>query len=318
MEKTETENQLNIYVISDNEYIEKGPGWKGFWRKDYNISDNDKEGFYSPEKETGLIDERGIDAIKKIDCDSQNQLEGKQRSILAFYVALQYIRTPRFREEKDKFMEAGIKNIIKNELSIHNTLNISKEKLLEYQPKNQQEKEFLKITKLLTEEEINKQVLNFFQNDDYNIILTNSGHSKAIFKVDELAKELFKFQWFFLIAPKDSSFATSDNPCFTTSPTKLRQDLLSPKVTIYFPLRPNLCITIKPKFKSNQEIFFNIDKKEVRKINKLILKNSYQCLITKDKEHLEHLTKNFCYKNHRRLRDTIVYGNGVYKMFNIE
>lgn len=91
--KADTKNQLNIYFIPENRYIERGPGWKGFWRDDFNIFDNDKDKFYLPEKVTAIIDSRGIEAIRNIDCVKQNQLNGEERSYIAFYVALQYIRT---------------------------------------------------------------------------------------------------------------------------------------------------------------------------------------------------------------------------------
>src|SRR3990167_4711916 len=104
--KSETENQLNIYVIPENEYIERGPSWKGFWRENFNVlDDEDPEKFYLPEDVAADIDSQGIEVIRNIDCKTQNQLDGKKRSVLAFYVTLQYIRTPRFREEKDKYLE---------------------------------------------------------------------------------------------------------------------------------------------------------------------------------------------------------------------
>lgn len=35
-QSSDTRNQLNIYFIPENKYIERGTGWKGFWRKDFN------------------------------------------------------------------------------------------------------------------------------------------------------------------------------------------------------------------------------------------------------------------------------------------
>lgn len=315
---TELENQLNIYLIPENEYIKRGPGWKGFWKKNYNIFDNDQKKFYLPENVAELIDAQGIEVIRNINCDSQGQLDWKNRSILAFYIALQYIRTPRFREETNKFMEENIKFRMRKDISSPDKFKITKEDILKHKPTNKQEKEALEKISAMTEEEINKQSFDFLHSNNFHIKLTNAGHSKQILKIDRLAKKLFEFQWLFLIAPRDTSFATSDNPCFTASPTKMFQGLLSPHVTVFFPLRPDICITIKPKFKSKKELFLKLDKKEVKNINKLILENSYQCLIAKDRKHLENLTKNFDYKNHKKSRDTVVYKNGDYVMFNVE
>ena len=170
----------------------------------------------------------------------------------------------------------------------------------------------------MTDEEINQQSYKFLHSDDFEIRLTNTGHSKQILKIDRLAKNIFELKWNFAIAPKGTSFITTDNPCFTISSSKIRQGLLSPNVLIFFPLRPDLCIIIKPVLKSKKENYINIDKKKVREINKLILENSYQCAIAKDKIHLECLTKNYDYKNHRKSRDVAVYKKGDYVMFNLE
>jgi len=44
--KNNTDNKLNIYIIKDNNYIKEGTNWKGFWRKNYNIIDDDSKNFY--------------------------------------------------------------------------------------------------------------------------------------------------------------------------------------------------------------------------------------------------------------------------------
>lgn len=316
--KTDTKNQLNIYFIPENKYIERGPGWKGFWREDFNVFDNDEDKFYLPENVTAIIDKRGIETIRRIDCIKQNQLSGEERSCVAFYVALQYIRTPRYREETDKFMEATIKYFMRQDISSPNKINISKDEILEHCLMNKREQEVFEKIKDMSDEEIKKQTFDFLHSNDFNIRLTNTGHSKNILKIEKLAKGLFEVQWLFLIAPKDSAFVTSDNPCFTLSLTKIRTGLLSPNVIVFFPLRPDLCIAIKPSVKSQREHFLKLDKKKVKELNQLVLKNSYQCLIAKDKRQLENLTHNFDYRNHRKSREVVVREFGNYVMFNVE
>jgi len=316
--KADKENQLNIYLISDNKFIERGPGWRGFWRKDFNIFDSKKKEFYLPENVAALIDSKGIESIRKIDCVNQKQLNGEERNCIAFYVALQYIRTPRHREETDKFMEATIKYFMRKDVSSLDKMKISKEEILKHKPTNKREQEALEKISVMTDEKIKKQTFEFLHGNDYKIQLTNTGHSKDILKIDRLAKGLFEARWLFLIVPKDSFFATSDNPCFTLSPTKIRNGLLSPNVIVFFPLRPNLCIAINPGIKSKTEHFLKLDKKGIKEINQLILANSYECFIAKDRKQLESLTKNFDYKNHRKSRDVAVSEFGNHVMFNVE
>lgn len=322
--KTATENQLNIYSIPDNRYIERGPGWEGFWREDFNVLDNDGKISYLPEDVTALIDSQGIEVIRNIDCKNRKQLDGKERSILAFYIALQYIRTPRHREESDKMMQSLIRFFMRKDISSPDKFNFPKDKILKHKSINKQEEEALRKISTMTDEEIKKQAFEFIHSNDFGVRLTKSGHSKDILKINKLAigdnknPGLFEFKWVFLISHKDTHFVTSDNPCFTLSPTKLMNGLLSPQAIVFFPLRPDLCICIKPILKSKTEDFLALSKKEVRDINRGILSNSYQCLVAKDIKQLKNLTRDFDYKNHRKSRDVSVSENDDYVMFNIE
>jgi len=170
----------------------------------------------------------------------------------------------------------------------------------------------------MTQEEINQQLFDTINNKEYRVELTNAGHSKGILKVDRLAKKIFEIQWLFLIAPQGTSFITSDNPCFTIAPGKIMNGLLSPIATVIFPLRPDLCIYMRPGMKSQTEHYMQLDEKEVRDINALILSNSYQCALTKNREQLEDLIKNFDYTKHRQSRDVAISESGDYVMFNVQ
>ena len=144
---------------------------------------------------------------------------------------------------------------------------------------------------------------------------------KKYFRVKDfqkLSEEFFKIKWTFLIAPQGTSFITSDNPCFTISKTKIMNGLLSPNSTVIFPLRPDVCLYAKVNIKNKNEQFIKLDKSQVKDINKLILLNSYECIVTKDIAQLNNLTKTFDYKNHRKSRDISVSELGDYVMFNVE
>lgn len=314
--KSDTENQLNIYVIPENDYIERGPKWKGFWKEDFNILDKDGVKSYVPEEVTSVIDSKGLEAIKRI--DSGVQLSGMDRSCISFYISLQYIRTPRFREESDKMIQAMVEHFMRKDISSPDKVALSKDELLAHKPISKKEKEALEKISSMTDKEIKATIFETIQNESFIQGLTDTGHSKGILKVDRLAKEIFEVQWTFLIAPKDTSFVTSDNPCFTISPTKIMNGLLSPNSKVIFPLRPDICIYIKPGVESKTEHFIKLDKKQVKEINKLILQNSYQCLVAKSKTHLESLTKHFDHMNHRKSRNITIRENADYTMFNVE
>lgn len=310
--------QLNIYIISEGKCKERGPNWKGFWRNDFNVLVDDQGKSYLPEDVTALIDTQGIDVIKRIDDYAQKQLSDKDRSTLAFYIALQYIRTPRHREESDKAIQAATRHFMRKDISSPDDVGLSKEEILKEVPANKYEENMLKKIGAMSDDEVKQLIFDAVHNDDISIGLTTTGHSKSILTVDELAKELFKVQWVFLVAPKGTSFITSDNPCFTISPTKIMNGLLSPRSIALFPLRPDLCIYIKPAINIQTEIFIKLNKKEVRDFNEIILSHSYECIVAKDEAHLKRLTKDFNPKNHRKSRDVIISESGPYAMFNLE
>jgi hypothetical protein len=315
--KSDKENQLHIYSIPENKCKERGPNWKGFWRVDFNILDEGEKP-YLPEDITSIIDTKGIKSIRKIDLVNQKQLSAMDRSCISFYIALQYIRTPRYREEVNKLIEAYTKHFMGKDLSHPEKVGMSKENILNHQPKNKYEEEALNQIKDMTQEEINMQLFDIIKNKKYGVQITNAGHSKGILKVDRLAKKIFEMQWLFLVSPKDNFFITSDNPCFTISDSKIMNGLLSPRSIIIFPLRPDTCIYISPKLKSKTELYMDLNNNDVKSINELVLNNSYQCVISKDKTQLQDLTKNFNYEKHRKSRDVKVSESGPYTMFNIE
>lgn len=317
--KDNTTNRLNIYFISSNKIQTNGnTKTPVFWREDFNILKDENDKSYLPENVTAIIDTKGIGAIKNIDVKNKSTLTGEYRSYISFYVVLQYLRTPRYREETDKMVNKTTQFFMRKDIDSANKVSLSKETLLKEIPKNDKDREAIKKIKSMTEKEINEEVFNLIHSEYFGVKLNTSGHSKILLKVDKFAKEFFTIQWTFLVAPKGTSFVTSDNPCFTISPTKLMNGLLSPNSTVVFPLRPDVCIYAKPKIKTQIEQFVRLDKSQVRDINKLILSNSYDCIVAKDETQLKNITKNFDYKNHRKSRDVSVSEVGDYVMFNIE
>ena len=313
-----TPNHLNIFVILENRCVIGNTKSQLFWRADYNVLEDEGDKSYLPEEVTAIIDTKGINAIRGINTLTQELTSGiEARSCIAFYVALQYTRTPRHREEMNKLIEATTRYFMRKDLSTPEKVSMPKEKILDHIPKNKMEKDTLEKISKMTQEEIDSQIFEAIHGDTVRIGLTKTGHSKGLLKVDRHAKKIFEMQWLFLVAPEGTSFITSDSPCFTISTSKLN-GLLSPHATIFFPLRPDVCLYIKPNMQSKIEHYMRLDKKQVRHINELILSNSHQCVIARDKIHLEKLTNGYDYKNHRKSRDISISESGPYTMFTAE
>ncbi len=314
----DTTNRLNIFIISQNKCVIGNTKSKLFWRKDFNVLQDKDEVSYLPEDVTSVIDTKGISAIRKINAVDESQLNGEDRSAIAFYIALQYIRTPRYREESDKMIRATIQHFMRQDISSPEKVMLTKEEILRHKPTNDREVDILDKISRMSEEEIKRNIFESIHEDDYISGLTKTGHSKGILKVDKLAKDLFELQWLFLVAPNNCSFVTSDNPCFTISSSRIMNGLLSPSSTVFFPLRPDICVFIKPSMKSKTEYYMSLDSNQVRDINSLILSHSYQCLVAREKAQLDDLTKDYNCNQHRKSRDITVSEKGPYTMFNIE
>ncbi len=265
------EKFFSLYLIKEN--LIKGnvnSDWRGFWRKGFNILDGDifsEKEYNFPEEFTNLIDSPGIAAIRSIDTKNQKRLDGKDLQSLSLYVALQYFRTPRFRDELNSMKELVIKELYEE-----------KEKKL---PNTD---EFI----------VRKQM-------------------ELILRVEEFAKKVFNFRWIFLLASKDTSFVTSDSPCFVIDNDESNVDkgFLSRNANVVFPLRPDICLMINNDKKQGQ-FFFKLDKKNVRDINKIIIENTYSAVVASDKNHLVHLSKNLDYQNHKPSRKATVQKFGEY------
>jgi len=134
-----------------------------------------------------------------------------------------------------------------------------------------------------------------------------------ILRIEDFAQKIFKFGWIFLLAPSGTSFITSDSPCFVIDDNESNIDkgFLSYNANIVFPLRPDICLMINNN-KSQGISFFELDKQNVRRMNKIFMENAYSAVLARDKEHLLYLTKNFNYKNHRPYRKATIHKFGDY------
>ena len=269
---------------------------------------------------TAIVDDKGIEAIRKINTATEAQLSDEDRSALAFYTALQFIRTPRHREETDKLLEAQTLYFMRKDLASPDKVHMTKEQILSHKPKNKHEEEALKKISEMTEKEINSQLFQTIHGDDIRMGLTKTGHSKGIMKVERHAKDLFEDQWLFLVAPLGTAFVTSDNPCFTISTHGILNGLRSPHSTVIFPLRPDVCIyiKIKPQMKSKTEHFLVLKEEEVEEMNRMIMAHAYEAVIAKDKHQLTRLVKDFDYKSHRKSRDVKISEKGPYVAFTLQ
>jgi hypothetical protein len=132
-------NQLSVFNHDRGEISNSGANARTFWEKDYNVLTSSKEHYYLPEKFTADIDDKGIKVIRKINELKKEQLNNIERSTIAIYTALQYLRTPRYREETDEFFNAGIGHIFKKHVREQGGIKMTREEILRQIPSNKEE-----------------------------------------------------------------------------------------------------------------------------------------------------------------------------------
>jgi hypothetical protein len=307
--------QAWIHTHSDEKTFQKGPGWRGFWREDFNIYDQEGEEdvYYLPEDVTARIDNLGLTAIKNIEFDKQ--FEGYQRCHVAFYAALQYVRTPKFREDSNAMVDAQTKHWWRLDTPTPDDVRMTREDILKEEPVGKKEQEMHEKVKDMTDEEFKQTLYESIHGDDVKIQLTNAGHSKQILKVDKYARSIFDFKWTILLAPTGTNFITSDSPCFSFAYNNRMPGagLCSHNAITVFPLSPSICLWIDPSVENKNEHFVKLSRSRVRDVNQQILKHSNDCVVAIDKSHLERLTKNY---KHTKSREVTAKSIGPYTLFS--
>jgi hypothetical protein len=308
-------SKVQVYIFGDDKFEEKGPNERLFWEYNYNFIDGDR----IAEDVSGLIENEYISRLDRIikTLSMQSELNSEDRSVVAQYVALQYLRTPKYRKEQDIFIDAVVKKFHSEYLE-KNGLNFTVKEALDELKGTKHEAEGLEKYGLISDEDFQKEMLGFFKDkENYQVNLNNSGHAKGILRASEIGEKLFIKNFVFLLSPKDTDFITSDFPCFILSDTDFMNGILSPHVEVIFPLTPKICLKINSKKRFGESSGL-ISKKQVKSINMEIIKNSHKFVISKEKKHLEYLLKNYNKKEHDSVREFQVLEKGDYTMFNMK
>lgn len=287
------ETDLNVYIFSEKRRDKKSPGWKGFWRKDYNILYTNSKKSYLPEEVTSYIDRNAIEVIKKLNTNT-NYLEPKERSYLSHYVALQNIRTPRYRDLLDRFINqvyCFIKPDIKKYLTSDESLNEIKKDLINLNIADNEKKNVVNEVVSLPNEKLFEWIDEGLEKQ--KIGFKNSGHSKHMLgTLNYFSKVIFNKTWLFCVAPGNRNFITSDSPCLVLNSKNKCVHFSNNDGFIFFPLRPDICLVIPPEGNSTTEQTRLLDEKLVSEINDLIFGNAYSVVVSKKSEELDYFINN--------------------------
>ncbi len=191
----------------------------------------------------------------KIAYTNKNVIQAEEdRATIAYYLAIQFLRTKEFRGKTIQMYEQGTKLILKK---------IAGKKL-------QKDFDF--------EVKIKESMINLYHNQQ--LLDTEL--------LEELTKSLLSHIWFFAVTNTGSKFYTSDNPLVLIG-HEGQHGLKSRGVEIVFPITPRLALVIREVnyFEKNLSVFnkfVSVSNAYVEFCNSLQVFQSYRYIFSKDND----------------------------------
>lgn len=205
---TNDENLLWVYDRDQNEYRKQSPLNTAVESEYYTVKDDTGAKDSSVEKFLALIDDKGVNAIRKI--NNGETLTYEEEQYLALFISFLHTRVPAFdesiKETNDQLIRKLSKIIFSNEDYVRRIM----EKV-----KPDMEIDGPPVTP--------KDLIEFIHSDAYEIgIIPNRGLTIGMMIELSLdfAKIFLQMNWRFVQAHNDSSFVTTDNPFILIPPTK--------------------------------------------------------------------------------------------------
>lgn len=266
---------LWLYDRNMDEYRQQTPINTAVKKKYYTITGPDGISRNEVEAVLANVEDKTKPIIEKTNRKELIDLE--EKSILAVFIALLYVRVPEFEMTINELSEKALKK--------YNKIIISNEKKAE-----------IIINQFVTTKEQKnvspKEVLDFAQNEDYDIKFSREHSLNLMYS---LARELpfyfIQMDWQFWHSPKNSSFITSDNPFIVTSPENYNgpYGIRTKGTKKIVPLSRKVCLVMCDR--GERMINMQVSSKDVRSINYFIATGCDRFLISRDKSLLESLVK---------------------------
>jgi len=278
----------NVLYVSNKQFDSirlTSPKGIGYLKDFYTVDTVDETDSAEVERNLSKIETGCIPLLGKL--LYAEDLPNAEWADVAIYIALQYGRTPHMRNKMDTAATALLNNYLKD------TLTDALDDPRKYAELEREIAE--KDPKLLvvhTRENIEKLVSGPKILEEFN--LDNGTYVQSIFRMaGEIVDGLLKRHWTVLHAPKGSSFITSDNPLtLSIDRTLLPYEslaILLPGAMRYFPLSAKACLLITDENVGRIISHKAITKDEVRRINKLLYRESLKYAVSGNRRLLSSL-----------------------------
>lgn len=263
------EGTLWLYDRELDEYREQTPRNTTVQAHYYSFRDESGELVTGIESALAEIEGQASPIVEKL--SARVPLDWKERQILSIFLALLRVRTTDFEKEIGELTDTMYKEVNK---IVFGTEETTEAILAEI------ESEIGETLQISPEE-----IMEVVREGRYEV-QTERLHSLGLMfpLAEDLAKELFMMDWLMVFSPPVSSFITTDNP-FTVVPPLNRVPhrgvgISTPGAQKQIPLSQDVCLVLLDK--GGRGFFLDIDKSQVRQINRNAATNCDRFVIARD------------------------------------
>ena len=268
------EGKLSLYDRELAEYRLQTPQNTTVQTGYYSFRDESGELITGIESALAELDGRAGPIIEKL--GKRLPINIEERQILSIFVALMRVRIPDFEKEVGELTDTFYKDVNRIVFSTEET---TKEVLAEIEAETG---ESLQITP--------KEIMQVVKNGQYEVVTERLHSLGLMFPIaEDIAKDLFQMDWLVAFSPLDSSFITTDNPFTIVPPIDYDPrghrgvGIVTPGAQKQFPLSQSACLVMLDR--GARVYFLDLDKSQVRQINRNSATNCDRFVIARD-EHL--------------------------------
>lgn len=277
---TDQDGWVWVFDSYKNEYRNHRPEETAKINNFYTFETKEGKRLLAVEELLSILENEAAPIIAKIHNGGFN-LDDKEKSAIAFYIALQQTRTPMHRQQVNKMIE----QVSRKMLQVGASNKEYFQRTLDEVTKNHPEEQKVSV------EEMQK----FIFEDGYKLEVPKEMSMQIMVgNLNEFANLFFNMGWLYLVAPSKGSFLTSDVP-ITMRQTDPDMKMFGqpavgyqvPGTEITLPLTPQVCLYLTPKGADFQN--YTLSRDWVRVINTRTTQNCFRYVFSSSKPLLENL-----------------------------
>lgn len=248
----------------------------------YTVTDAQGRKSDSLERAFSQLENAARGVIDRLDSGMTGWMDEDELFAFTMFIAFLYTRTPIFNKEQNALGEYLFRTTAK---ASHPSLEVTAQWLKQFEEDTGESAEGISP-------EAYWQVIN---GDEYDVKVPREYNIRLMLDATQhLAEVLTTLNWYFVRAPRDFAFITSDGPFVITPPNGYERDwraygILTPGAASVIPLSPSCCLIIQGQ--GDDVRYGHVNKDTVRKINANVAQNSDRFIVGRDEAYLRRLVQ---------------------------